>query len=87
MPNVEIYSRDSCGYCRAAKALLQELGYEFTILDVSGDPQLYQQMLARSDGRYTVPQIFFDGVGIGGYTDLLQLARNGRLPGHEQALN
>jgi glutaredoxin 3 len=87
MPNVEIYSRDSCGYCRAARALLQELGIAFTLHDVSGNPQLYQEMLARSSGRYTVPQIFFDGVGIGGYTDLLQLARTGQLPGHESSSN
>ena len=80
MPKVEIYTKDWCGYCRAAKALLQQLGYEFTDFDVTSDEQQYQQMLQRANGRHTVPQIFFDGSGIGGYTDLVQLAREGRLP-------
>jgi GrxC family glutaredoxin len=80
MPTVEIYTKDWCGYCRAAKALLQELGFAFTDIDVTHDEVRYQEMLGRSNGRYTVPQIFFDGTGIGGYTDLVQLARAGRLP-------
>ena len=37
-------------------------------------------MVARADGRSTVPQIFFDATGIGGYTELTALARSGKLP-------
>lgn len=80
MPEILIYTRDWCGYCSAAKELLGRLGLPFTEVDVSHDEPRYREMLQRSDGRYTVPQIFVDGVGIGGYTDLAGLVREGRFP-------
>lgn len=80
MPEILIYTRNWCGYCSAAKELLRRLELPFTEIDVGGDPERHQEMLQRSEGRYTVPQIFVDGVGIGGYTDLSQLVRDGRFP-------
>ena len=79
MPKTEIYTKDWCGYCRAAKQLLAQLGYAFEEIDVTHDEAGYQQMLARSPGSRTVPQIFIDGKSIGGYTDLYEKVRGGQI--------
>lgn len=73
MPRIVIYTKDWCGYCRAAKQLLERLGHSFEEIDVTNDVATYRQMVQLADGRSTVPQIFVDGVGIGGYTDLARL--------------
>lgn len=68
-----VYSRGWCGYCRAAKQVLAGMDLDFTEVDVETVPGALQEMLAKSEGRRTVPQIFINGVGIGGYTDLMHL--------------
>lgn len=80
MPDIEIYTKDWCGYCRAAKQLLERLGYRYRDIDVTHDMETYSAMVKRADGRTSVPQIFLDGTGIGGYTELSALARTGKLP-------
>jgi glutaredoxin 3 len=77
---VVIYTKDWCSYCRAAKQLLSQLGYSYQEVDVTHDVKLYVEMREKAAGRSTVPQIFFDGAGIGGYTDLVALLREKRLP-------
>lgn len=72
---VIIYTKDWCGYCRAAKQVLSQLGLSYEEVDVTHDAARYQEMLDRSEGRRTVPQIFIDGEGIGGYTELVALVR------------
>jgi len=79
MPKTEIYTKDWCGYCRAAKQLLTKLGYSYTEIDVTHDVVGYQDMLMRAPGSRTVPQIFIDGVNIGGYTDLYELVSTGQI--------
>lgn len=69
MQPILVYSSNWCGYCRAAKALLQEKGLEFEEIDVDQDPEKRREMMDRS-GRRTVPQVFFGDKHIGGYTDL-----------------
>jgi glutaredoxin 3 len=78
--SVVIYTKDWCSYCRAAKQLLSQLGYTYLDIDVTHDVTLYQEMRGKAEGRSTVPQIFVDGEGIGGYTDLVALLREKRLP-------
>ena len=80
MPDIEIYTKDWCGYCRAAKSLLDRLGYQYRDIDVTHDMATYRAMVARADGRTTVPQVFIDGTGVGGYTELSALARMNKLP-------
>jgi GrxC family glutaredoxin len=80
MPKVEIYSKDWCSYCQAAKRLLTQLGYEFTEIDVTHDVEKYKEMRERAPRQQTVPQIFFDGSNIGGYTDLVKLMQTKQLP-------
>lgn len=79
MPNVVIYVTPICPYCTRAKALFDKLGVSYETIDVSTDPALRQQMTERSNGRTTVPQIFINGIHIGGSDDLYALYRAGKL--------
>ncbi|QYK41669.1 MAG: glutaredoxin 3 [Paracoccaceae bacterium] len=79
MKPVEIYTTPFCGYCHAAKRLLSRKGVAFTEIDVSADPAQRAAMLARSNGRRTVPQIFIGGQHVGGSDDLHGLDAAGRL--------
>jgi len=79
MASVEIYTTPWCGYCRAAKALLQRKGVAFGEIDVGADPARRQEMLQRANGRWTVPQIFIGTTHIGGSDDLHALERAGKL--------
>jgi glutaredoxin 3 len=76
---IQIYSTPFCGYCGSAKRLLGTKGAEFTEIDVMFDPERRQEMLERSGGRRTVPQIFIDGRHIGGFDDLNALDKAGEL--------
>jgi glutaredoxin 3 len=76
MVNVEIYTTQTCGSCIRAKRLLASKGVEVTEIDVSFDRS---DMIQRANGRMTVPQIFIDGEGIGGFDDLARLDRDGKL--------
>lgn len=80
MSNIVVYTKNWCGYCRAAKNLLQELGQQFQEIDVTTDVVAYKEMVKLAEGRNTVPQIFVDGVGIGGYSDLRQMVSENRFP-------
>ena len=79
MKKVEIYAKDYCPYCKSAKALLNNRGIKFTEYDVLADEEKYAEMLIRSNGGRTVPQIFIDDILIGGSDDLHALARSGKL--------
>lgn len=79
MQNVEIYTSPLCGFCHAAKRLLNQKGVAFAEYDVSRDPALRQKMMSRAHGRHTVPQIFIADQHIGGCDDLYALERAGKL--------
>jgi glutaredoxin 3 len=79
MPRIVLYTTPYCGYCRAAKRLLAAKNQDFVELDVSGDRDLREEMVARAFGGRTVPQIFIDGGHIGGYDELAQLDREAKL--------
>ncbi|MGP3696615.1 glutaredoxin 3 [Rhodobacter sp. NSM] len=79
MKSVEIYTTPTCGYCQAAKALLQRKGVTYAETDVSRDPSLRAAMTQRAFGRRTVPQIFIGGQHVGGCDDLYALDGAGKL--------
>ncbi len=81
MVDVTIYTRMMCGYCAAAKRLLDSKGVAYTEHDASFSPELRQEMISRSNGRYTFPQIFIGSVHVGGSDDLHALDSQGRLDG------
>ena len=78
MSEILIYTKDYCGFCARAKALLKAKGADFTEIDITRDAGLQAEMVERS-GRRTVPQIFIDGHHIGGYDDLAALDAAGEL--------
>lgn len=78
MVPVTIYTRQMCGYCSAAKALLDRKGVSYTEHDASFDPKLRQEMMSRS-GRSTFPQIFIGETHVGGCDDLHALDSAGKL--------
>jgi glutaredoxin 3 len=79
MKQVEIYTSPLCGYCHAAKRLLSAKGVSYSEIDVSRDPDKRQEMLARANGRHTVPQVFVGDTHVGGFDDLSALERAGKL--------
>lgn len=79
MRQVTIYTRALCGYCTAAKRLLDRKQVIYDERNASQTPQLRQEMIARSNGRTTFPQIFIGDTHIGGCDDLHALERDGRL--------
>jgi glutaredoxin 3 len=76
---VEIYTTPLCGYCHAAKRLLKAKGATFTEIDLSTEPGRRAEMMQRSNGGRTVPQIFIGGQHVGGCDDLHALDHAGRL--------
>jgi glutaredoxin 3 len=79
MAKVELYTTQWCGYCARARALLNKKGVAFTDVDVDADSAKRDEMIARSGGGMTVPQIFIDGEHIGGSDDLFALEQSGAL--------
>jgi glutaredoxin 3 len=73
MANVEVYSSMLCGFSYRAKKLLEQKGVTFTEIDVLANPSRRAEMIERSGGRTSVPQIFIDGRHIGGCDDLYAL--------------
>ena len=81
---LEIFTKDYCPYCTRAKRLLSRKGIAFREYDVTHDAAGQQEMIERS-GRRTVPQIFIDGVHVGGSDDLVDYDRSGALDRQLQA--
>lgn len=79
MAKIELYTTMFCPYCARARNLLQKKGVRFTDIDVMGDEDKREEMIARAGGRQTVPQIFIDGRHIGGSDELVALDRDGKL--------
>lgn len=79
MAKVEIYSTTYCPYCVRAKQLLDAKDVDYTEIDVTGDEAARVSLVEKSGGRKTVPQIFINGVSVGGYDDLRLLEETGKL--------
>ena len=79
MANITIYTTRTCSYCSMAKSLLAKKGLSYDEVDVSGDPAGRQRMVARANGRHSVPQIFIGETHVGGSRELFDLERRGGL--------
>jgi len=79
MLDVTIYTRMMCGYCAAAKRLLDRKGVAYTEHDASFSPELRQEMISRAQGRATFPQIFIGDTHVGGSDELHELEARGQL--------
>ncbi len=74
MSTVTMYTKDYCPYCTKAKNFLKRKGIEqIQEIDITHDEALQQEMIDKSGGRKTVPQIFINGAHVGGCDDLMAL--------------
>lgn len=78
-PKIEIYTWQTCPYCRRAKALLDSKGASYQEISVDGDEAARDAMALRTGGKRSVPQIFINGQHIGGCDDLHALDARGGL--------
>ena len=79
MADVVLYTKPGCPYCMAAMGLLARKGVDFTEIVASNDPEKKAEMIQKSGGKATFPQIFIDGKHIGGSDDMHALDRRGEL--------
>jgi glutaredoxin 3 len=79
MSNVVIYTRQLCGFCTAAKRLLDQKGVGYDEFDATFDPGLKKEMVQKANGRSTFPQIFIGSTHVGGCDELYELERAGKL--------
>jgi glutaredoxin 3 len=79
MPEVVIYTRQFCGFCSLAKRLLDGKSVPYVEHDATGRPELRSEMIQRSMGGYTFPQIFIGDTHVGGYRELAEWERSGAL--------
>ena len=79
MSDVTIYTRKLCGFCTAAKRLLDRKGVAYVEHDATFDPALKREMVQRANGGSTFPQIFINDMHVGGCDDLMALERAGKL--------
>ena len=79
MQPVTIYTRAFCGYCTRALKLLESKGVKVHEIDIGFDPEKREEMVQRTNGRRTFPQIFIGDTHVGGCDDLQALERAGKL--------
>jgi glutaredoxin 3 len=79
MAEVEIYTQPWCGFCARAVNLLSRKGVAFHEIDAPHGSEARQESVRRSGGGTTVPQIFINGVHVGGCDDLMALERQKKL--------
>ena len=79
MADVTIYTRQFCPYCTRAVSLLKSKNVNFNEIDAGMDAQKKAEMVERSGGRRTFPQIFIGDKHVGGCDDMMALERSGKL--------
>ena len=76
--NVTVYSTDPCSFCSHAKALLRKRGIEFDEVNLGKDPAGRAELVAKT-GMMSFPQIVVDDHVVGGFRELIEADRTGRL--------
>lgn len=79
MAKVEMYVTQTCPYCVKAKTLLDMKGVKYDVIDVTGDDDARMALVEKSGGRRTVPQIFINDTPYGGFDDINELNKDGKL--------
>lgn len=79
MADITVYSGPNCPYCDRAKMLLKKKNAVFEDFNVRDDTAKFDEMLTRSNGKKTIPQIFINNQHIGGCDDLYALEASGKL--------
>ena len=79
MKKILMYSGPMCNFCEAAKRLFSRNNIKYKEIDISTKDGLRDEMIKKSNGKRTIPQIFFDDKHIGGYVELRELEKNNQL--------
>ena len=79
MKKVVIYTGPMCNFCSAAKHLLNKKNVSYEEIDIGYDDKKREEMLKKSNGAKTIPQIFIEEKHIGGYVELKALENKGEL--------
>ena len=81
MKKITMYTGPLCNFCDAAKRLFSRNNIEYQEIDISSKAGLMDEMIKKSNGRRTIPQIFFDDHHVGGYQELRALEKEEKLEG------
>jgi len=79
MKNVTVYMGPMCAYCAAAKRLLNRNNIPYKEINIALEEGKKDEMLKKSNGRKTIPQIFFNGYHVGGFEELRALEKENKL--------
>ena len=79
MKIIKMYTGPICNFCDAAKRLLARNNLKYQEIDISSTAGLREEMIKKSNGRRTIPQIFFDEYHVGGYQELRALEKENKL--------
>ena len=79
MKIITMYTGPMCNFCDAAKRLFSRNNLKFNEIDISSKEGLRDEMIKKSNGRRTIPQIFFDDYHVGGYVELRALEKENKL--------
>ena len=79
MKNITMYTGPMCNFCEAAKRLLSRNNLQYKEIDISSKDGLRDEMIKKSNGKRTIPQIFFDDYHVGGYVELRALEKENKL--------
>ena len=79
MKNVTVYMGPMCGYCDAAKRLLNKKNIPYKEINVALEEDKIEEMIKKSNGKRTIPQIFIENYHVGGYEELRTLEKKGEL--------
>ena len=79
MKKVTVFMGPMCTFCDAAKRLLVRNNIPFKEINIALEEGKKEEMFAKSNGRKTIPQIFFNDLHIGGYQELRDLEKKGEL--------
>lgn len=79
MKKITIYTTPYCPFCIRAKQLLKNKNIDFREIDLSEEPDKFDEMSKKSNGARTVPQIFADNTHIGDCDYVHELENKGEL--------
>ena len=79
MKKILMYSGPMCNFCEAAKRLLDRNSLQYEVIDISSGDGIREEMINKSNGKRTIPQIFFNDYHVGGYQELRELEKSNQL--------
>ena len=79
MKNIIMYTGPMCSFCDAAKRLFSRNNIKYEEIDITSKDGLKDEMIKKSNGKRTIPQIFFDDHHVGGYVELRALEKENKL--------